>query len=74
MDMSHLSSKDIEALHVVADEVREVISERGHKVGLVRDMDGAFRVRGLFISAVSFEGCDDCYEGREVFELASVSA
>jgi hypothetical protein len=46
MAMSHLRARDIEDLHSIADEVREVISERGHRVGVVLNMDSAFAASG----------------------------
>jgi len=44
--MSHLRAVDVEDLHAIADEVREVLSERGHKVGAALDLDEAFRATG----------------------------
>jgi hypothetical protein len=46
MGMSHLRAEDVQSLHAVADEVREVISERGHKVGATLAMDTAFGASG----------------------------
>lgn len=46
MLMSHLRAVDVENLHAIADEVREVISERGHKVETALDLDEAFCATG----------------------------
>ncbi len=44
--MSHLRAVDVADLHSIADEVREVLSERGHQVDTALELDEAFRATG----------------------------
>lgn len=41
--MSHMSRSDQDRFHRIADEVRDVFSERGHTVDVALDADSAFR-------------------------------
>lgn len=44
--MSQVGEAQIAQLHAIAEEVREVISERGYKTDVVLDMDAAYRASG----------------------------